>query len=121
MLLLSWTPPEQWRWLRLRFDLPDDQILSHKVIEEDTPQGLTREEFDQRLRDIEAGRIPPDPPIDWGYGEYLIPLEVLNAHARIEGPFTCDAETEDPIFETTAELGMDFTAECEEMEGGDER
>jgi hypothetical protein len=116
LLLTDWGPPERIRWLRVRLDLADAVVEPHRLIEYDTPQGLTEEEWQQHDRDIEAGLIPPDPVRDWGYREYMIPLEVLQAHTQVEGPFTCEAEPEDPTLETNVEPGMDFTIEVENVD-----
>jgi hypothetical protein len=113
LLLMSWDPPELWRWFRVCLGLPDEEVDRFRVIEEETPQGLSPEEFNQYLQDVNEGRIPPGNSIDWGYKEYMIPLDVLRVHARLEGPFTCDAETGDLILESTAELGGDFELRIE--------
>jgi len=107
---MNWGPVEDIRWLRVRLDLPDEQVADYKLEERACPQGLSPEELDQYIRDVNAGLIPEGEVTDWGYGEYLVPLEVLQAHARVEGPFTCDAETDDPELTSTVEWGVDLIA-----------
>jgi hypothetical protein len=108
MLLMSF--PDGGRWLRVHLDLADDEINAFKVEEEDTPQGLSDEEITARI----DGDVPWAGTIDWGYGEYMIPLDVLRVHARVEGPFTYDAETEDERLETNVSPGIDFHVRLEE-------
>jgi hypothetical protein len=119
-LLIGWRPPERFRWLRVRLDLPDETVAAYKLVITEMPQGLSAEERDQYLRDLTAGRIPAGEGVDWGYGEYVVPLEVLQVHARLEGPFTCDAETDDPVLESTVEPGMDFHIEVDEVDPEEE-
>jgi hypothetical protein len=120
LLLMDWGPPDRIRWLRVRLDLPDEAVARYELITEEMPQGLSPEELDQYLRGRAEGTISPGEVVDWGYGKYLIPLDVLRAHARLEGPFTCEAETDDPTLKTTAEFGVDFQVEVDEVDPEEE-
>jgi hypothetical protein len=115
--LMDFGDPELIRWLRVHVDLPDEAVTSYKRIHWAAPQGLSPEELEAYTRGINEGTIPLGEEEDYGYSEYLVPLGVLQAHARIEGPFTCEEETDDPTLETTAEPGIDFDIDIEESDG----
>jgi hypothetical protein len=119
-LMMGLEYPERWHWLRVHLELPDAEIEAHyRVLEYETPPGMRAADMDEQYwSDVESGKRPRPEVRDWGYREYMVPLEVLRAHARIEGPFTLDAEIdEDRVLESTVEPGMDYEVEMKPTQG----
>lgn len=120
MLCMGWHPPENYRWLRVSLAIPPALLADYRLTEYEPPAGQTDEEHQQWLEALRRGEdVPTGEPVDWGYEEYHVPLDLLLRYGAIEGPFRFDEELDDPVIENTAEAGIDFTIEIQ-PDGEDE-